>query len=231
MALAEAATLMKNRINEKHMRNGVTIIDPNNTYIESEVVIGSDTIIEAGVSLKGQTVIGQECFIGSNSEIVDSTIGNFVKVTSSMIEQSQMADYSNIGPYSHIRPNSKIGEAVHIGNFVEVKNAVVGKDTKVGHLTYVGDADLGENINVGCGTVFVNYDGAKKHRSTIGDNSFIGCNVNIIAPVDVAKNAFLAAGSTITKDVPEGALGIARSRQENKKGYWEKLPASNNQKG
>lgn len=231
VALAEAATLMKNRINEKHMRNGVTIIDPNNTYIESEVVIGSDTIIEAGVSLKGQTVIGQECFIGSNSEIVDSTIGNFVKVTSSMIEQSQMADYSNIGPYSHIRPNSTIGEAVHIGNFVEVKNAVVGKDTKVGHLTYVGDADLGENINVGCGTVFVNYDGAKKHRSTVGDNSFIGCNVNIIAPVDVAKNAFLAAGSTITKDVPEGALGIARSRQENKKGYWEKLPASNNQKG
>ena len=142
-----------------------------------------------------------------------------------------MADYSNIGPYSHIRPNSTIGEAVHIGNFVEVKNAVVGKDTKVGHLTYVGDADLGENINVGCGTVFVNYDGAKKHRSTVGDNSFIGCNVNIIAPVDVAKNAFLAAGSTITKDVPEGALGIARSRQENKEGYWEKLPASNNQKG
>ncbi|AZP03846.1 bifunctional UDP-N-acetylglucosamine diphosphorylase/glucosamine-1-phosphate N-acetyltransferase GlmU [Jeotgalibaca ciconiae] len=231
VALAEAAKTMKKRINEKHMRNGVTIIDPDHTYIDSEVVIGSDSIIEPGVVLRGKTIIGEECFIGSQSEICDSTIGDYVKVTSSMIEHSEMASNSNVGPYSHIRPNSKIGEAVHIGNFVEIKNATVGKDTKVGHLTYVGDADLGENINVGCGTVFVNYDGKKKHRSTIGDNTFIGCNVNVVAPVTIDKNTFLAAGSTITKDVPEGAMGIARARQENKEGYWDKLPPSNNQKG
>jgi bifunctional UDP-N-acetylglucosamine pyrophosphorylase/glucosamine-1-phosphate N-acetyltransferase len=135
-----------------------------------------------------------------------------------------MESDSNIGPFSHLRPNSHIGKRVHIGNFVEVKNAILNEDTKVGHLTYVGDADLGKNINVGCGTVFVNYDGKNKHRSSIGDNTFIGCNVNIVAPVNVEANTFLAAGSTITKDVPEGAMGIARSRQENKPGYWEKLP-------
>lgn len=224
VALAEASTKMKKRINEMHMRNGVTLLDPDNTYIESTVVIGSDTIVEPGVVLKGNTVIGEDCFIGTNSEIRDSKIGNRVRVTSSNIEEATMADDSNIGPYSHLRPNSIVGEKVHIGNFVEIKNANLGKDTKVGHLTYVGDADLGENINVGCGTVFVNYDGQNKHRATIGDNSFIGCNVNVIAPVNVGKNAFLAAGSTITKDVPAEALGIARSRQENKDGYWGKLP-------
>ncbi|MDE1549321.1 bifunctional UDP-N-acetylglucosamine diphosphorylase/glucosamine-1-phosphate N-acetyltransferase GlmU [Jeotgalibaca caeni] len=224
VALAEASVLMQKRINELHMRNGVTLIDPRNTYIEADVKIGTDTIIEPGVTIKGKTVIGEECFIGSNSEIRDSKIGNRVRITSSNIEEASMADDSNIGPYSHLRPKTQIGEAVHIGNFVEVKNATLGKDTKVGHLTYVGDADLGENINIGCGVVFVNYDGKNKHRSKIGDNSFIGCNVNVIAPVDVAKNAYLAAGSTITKDVPEGAMGIARVRQENKAGYWEKLP-------
>ncbi|WP_373762980.1 DapH/DapD/GlmU-related protein, partial [Jeotgalibaca porci] len=190
------------------------------------VVIGSDTIVEPGVVLKGNTVIGEDCFIGANSEICDSKIGDRVRVTSSNIEEATMADDSNVGPYSHIRPNSVVGEKVHIGNFVEIKNANLGKDTKVGHLTYIGDADLGENINVGCGTVFVNYDGQKKHRATIGDNSFIGCNVNVIAPVTVGKNAFLAAGSTITKNVPDEAMGIARCRQENKDGYWGKLPPS-----
>ncbi|WP_373738986.1 bifunctional UDP-N-acetylglucosamine diphosphorylase/glucosamine-1-phosphate N-acetyltransferase GlmU, partial [Jeotgalibaca porci] len=226
VALAEASTKMKKRINEKQMRNGVTLLDPDNTYIESTVVIGSDTIVEPGVVLKGNTVIGEDCFIGANSEICDSKIGDRVRVTSSNIEEATMADDSNVGPYSHIRPNSVVGEKVHIGNFVEIKNANLGKDTKVGHLTYIGDADLGENINVGCGTVFVNYDGQKKHRATIGDNSFIGCNVNVIAPVTVGKNAFLAAGSTITKNVPDEAMGIARCRQENKDGYWGKLPPS-----
>lgn len=223
VALAEAATILKKRINEKHMRNGVTLLDPANTYIEADVVIGSDTIVEPGVSLKGKTVIGEDCFIGSNSEISDSQLGNNVRVISSNIEQATMADNSNIGPYSHLRPKTQVGEDVHIGNFVEIKNSVIGKDTKVGHLTYVGDADLGENINVGCGTVFVNYDGKSKHRSQIGDNAFIGCNVNLVAPVNIAKNTFLAAGSTITKDVPEGAMGIARTRQENKEGYRDKL--------
>lgn len=224
VALAEANTVMRLRINEQHMRQGVTLIDPASTYIEADVQIGADTVIEPGVILKGKTVIGEDCFIGSHSEIRDSRLGERVRVTSSSIEESEMADDSNIGPYSHLRPKSIIGKKVHIGNFVEVKNSTLDEDTKVGHLTYVGDADLGKNINVGCGTVFVNYDGRKKHRSTVGDNSFIGCNVNLVAPVTVAKNAFLAAGSTITKDVPEGSMGIARSRQENKEGYWQKLP-------
>lgn len=226
VALAEASVKMKKKINEKHMRNGVTLLDPFNTYIEADVKIGSDTIIEPGVLLKGQTVIGEDCFIGTHSEISDSKIGNRVRVISSNIESAEMADDSNIGPYSHLRPNSKIGEQVHIGNFVEVKNAQIGAHTSVAHLTYVGDADLGENINVGCGVVFVNYDGKDKHRSTVGDNSFIGCNVNLIAPVEIGANTVLAAGSTITQDVPEQALGIARARQVNKEGYWDKLPPS-----
>lgn len=226
VALAEAAATMKRRINEKHMRNGVTLIDPANTYIEADVMIGADTVVEPGVLLKGRTVIGEDCLIGANSEIRDSKIGNRVQIISSHVEEAEMGDHSNIGPCSHLRPNSKIGEEVHLGNFVEIKNSTIGKDSKVGHLTYVGDADLGENINVGCGTVFVNYDGKKKHRATIGNNAFIGCNVNLVAPVQIAQNAFLAAGSTITKDVPEGAMGIARARQENKDGYWHKLPPS-----
>ncbi len=223
VALAEAATIMKKRINEKHMRNGVTLLDPDNTYIESDVIIGMDTIVEPGVTLRGKTVIGEESFIGTNSEISDSKLGNNVRVISSTIEQATMSDNSDIGPYSHLRPQAEVGEGVHIGNFVEIKNSVIGKDTKVGHLTYIGDADLGENINIGCGTVFVNYDGKHKRRSQIGDNAFIGCNVNLVAPVNIAKDTFLAAGSTITKDVPEGALGIARARQENKEGYRDKL--------
>ena len=224
VALAEATRLMRARINEKHMRNGVTFMDPQSTYIDSEVVIGSDTVVEAGVVLKGKTVIGEDCFIGANSEISNSKIGDRVRVVSSNIEDSVMEEDSNVGPYSHLRPNSNIGKSVHIGNFVEVKNANIGENTKVGHLTYVRDADLGKNINIGCGTVFVNYDGAKKHRVTIGDNSFIGCNANLIAPVTVEENVYVAAGSTITDDVPSESLAIARAKQVNKLDYYKKMP-------
>lgn len=224
IALAEASRTMRKRINRMHMQNGVTLIDPVNTYIDVDVEIGSDTVVEAGVVIKGKTVIGEDCFIGANSEIVDSTIGDRVKVTSSNIEQAVMAADSNIGPYSHLRPNSQVGERVHLGNFVEVKNSTIAADTKVGHLTYVGDADLGENINVGCGTIFVNYDGKNKHRATVGENVFIGCNANLIAPVTVEKNSYIAAGSTITSDVPTGNLAIARARQENKPDYFDRLP-------
>lgn len=224
VALAEATRLMRARINEKHMRNGVTFVDPAATYIDSEVEIGQDTIVEAGVVLKGRTVIGEDCFIGANSEISNSKIGDRVRVTSSNIEDSIMEADSNVGPYSHLRPNSVIGKEVHIGNFVEVKNANIAENTKVGHLTYVGDADLGKNINIGCGTVFVNYDGANKHRVEIGDNAFIGCNTNLIAPVSVGENVYVAAGSTITDDVPSESLAIARARQVNKLDYYKKMP-------
>lgn len=224
VALAEATSLMRQRINRMHMQNGVTLIDPATTYIDSEVTIGADTVIEPNVSLKGQTVIGEDCFIGANSEVLNSTLGDGVRVTSSNIKDSIMEKASNIGPYSHLRPNSRVGEAVHIGNFVEIKNATIGATTKVGHLTYVGDADLGKNINIGCGTIFVNYDGKNKHRTTVGDNVFIGCNANLIAPLMVEKNAYIAAGSTITKDVPTEAMAIGRVRQENKLDYFNKLP-------
>ncbi|MHC9537206.1 bifunctional UDP-N-acetylglucosamine diphosphorylase/glucosamine-1-phosphate N-acetyltransferase GlmU [Dellaglioa sp. BT-FLS60] len=226
VALSAATKVMQRRINEKHMRNGVTLVDPENTYIEYNVKIGSDTVIEPGVYLKGNTVIGEDCFIGAHSEIINSIIHDNVTVTDSYLEDSEMDTQSNIGPYSHLRPDAHIGEAVHIGNFVEIKNASIGKSTKVGHLTYVGDATLGKDINVGCGVVFVNYDGVNKHHTNIGDHSFIGSGSNLVAPLEVGNHAFIAAGSTITDDVESHDLGIARGRQVNKKGYFDKLPVA-----
>lgn len=226
VALARAAKLMRARINKQHMHNGVTLIDPENTYIDADVVIGNDTVIEAGVSLKGNTIIGSDCFIGQNSEIINSVIKDHVKVVSSMIEDSMMEDYSDIGPYSHLRPKAHIEKHAHIGNFVEVKKATIGENTKVGHLTYVGDATLGKYINVGCGTVFVNYDGMNKHHTTVGDYSFIGSGSNIISPVEIADHAYIAAGSTITDDVKARDMAIARGRQINKAGYFDRYPVS-----
>lgn len=227
IALAKANELMRQRINKMHMVNGVSFVDPATTYIDAGVEIGSDTVIEAGVQLQGKTVIGSDCVIGAHSRIVDSVIEDHVVVEHSVIEKSLVKSHADVGPFAHLRPKAEIGEGVHIGNFVEVKNAEIGKNTKVGHLTYVGDAALGEEINVGCGVVFVNYDGKNKHRTTIGDHSFIGSNANIIAPVEIAKNTSVAAGSTITEDIPEYAMAIARARQVNKEEYAKKLPYLN----
>ncbi|EOS8034512.1 bifunctional UDP-N-acetylglucosamine diphosphorylase/glucosamine-1-phosphate N-acetyltransferase GlmU [Enterococcus hirae] len=227
IALAKANELMRQRINKMHMVNGVSFVDPATTYIDARVEIGSDTVIEAGVQLQGKTVIGSDCVIGAHSRIVDSVIEDHVVVEHSVIEKSLVKSHADVGPFAHLRPKAEIGEGVHIGNFVEVKNAEIGKNTKVGHLTYVGDATLGEEINVGCGVVFVNYDGKNKHRTTIGDHSFIGSNANIIAPVEIAKNTSVAAGSTITEDIPEYAMAIARARQVNKEEYAKKLPYLN----
>ncbi|CAM2898799.1 MULTISPECIES: bifunctional UDP-N-acetylglucosamine diphosphorylase/glucosamine-1-phosphate N-acetyltransferase GlmU [Dellaglioa] len=226
VALSAATKVMQRRINEMHMRNGVTLVDPDNTYIECDVKIGSDTVIEPGVYLKGKTVIGEDCYIGAHSEIIDSIVHDNVTVTASYLEDSVMETQSNIGPYSHLRPQAHIGEAAHIGNFVEIKNASIGKSTKVGHLTYVGDATLGKDINVGCGVVFVNYDGVNKHHTNVGDHSFIGSGSNLVAPLEVGDHAFIAAGSTITDNVDSHDLGIARGRQVNKKGYFDKLPVA-----
>ncbi|WP_430618731.1 bifunctional UDP-N-acetylglucosamine diphosphorylase/glucosamine-1-phosphate N-acetyltransferase GlmU [Enterococcus sp. DIV1072d] len=227
IALAKANELMRQRINKMHMVNGVSFVDPATTYIDAGVEIGSDTVIEAGVQLQGKTVIGSDCVIGAHSRIVDSVIEDHVVVEHSVIEKSLVKSHADVGPFAHLRPKAEIGEGVHIGNFVEVKNAEIGKNTKVGHLTYVGDATLGEEINVGCGVVFVNYDGKNKHRTTIGEHSFIGSNANIIAPVEIAKNTSVAAGSTITEDIPEYAMAIARARQVNKEEYAKKLPYLN----
>ncbi|KRM69342.1 N-acetylglucosamine-1-phosphate uridyltransferase [Apilactobacillus ozensis DSM 23829 = JCM 17196] len=227
VALSNATRVMQNRINSYHMKNGVSIINPENTYIDLGVKIGQDTVVEPGVQIHGNTVIGNDCKIGANSEIIDCNIHNNVTVTSSLLEKSEMMDNSDIGPYSHLRPQTVIGEKVHLGNFVEVKKAQIDEGTKVGHLTYVGNAHLGKNINVGCGVIFANYDGANKHQTNVGDDSFIGSNSNLIAPVEIEDHTFIAAGSTITDDVKQYDMAIARQRQTNKSGYFKKLPYNN----
>lgn len=224
VALAEANRIMRQRINTKHMQNGVSFVDPTATYIDAEVIIGAETVIEPGVYLKGQTVIGENCVISGQTQIIDSQIEANVTITSSIIEESIVRSNVDIGPFAHLRPQAEIKEHAHIGNFVEVKNAVIGEGTKVGHLTYVGDATLGKEINVGCGVVFVNYDGKHKHHTTIGDHAFIGSAANLIAPVTLGDQAVVAAGSTITEDVPAKSMGIARARQVNKENFAEKLP-------
>ncbi|EAD5680549.1 bifunctional UDP-N-acetylglucosamine diphosphorylase/glucosamine-1-phosphate N-acetyltransferase GlmU [Listeria innocua] len=223
IALAEASKLMQRRINENHMRNGVTLVNPENTYIDIDVKIGQDTVIEPGVMLRGKTVIGGDCVVTSGSEIVSSVIGERVHVRNSSIFESKVGDDVQIGPYAHLRPESDIHNHVKIGNYVETKKAVVGEGTKLPHFIYMGDAEIGKNVNVGCGSIAVNYDGKNKAKTIIGDNVFVGCNSNLIAPVKVGDRAFIAAGSTITKDVPEDALGIARAKQDNKLGYAKHL--------
>jgi bifunctional UDP-N-acetylglucosamine pyrophosphorylase/glucosamine-1-phosphate N-acetyltransferase len=226
VALAAATKVMQQRINHDFMMNGVSMIDPATTYIDVGVQIGQDTIIEPGVQIQGQTTIGRHCVVGAHSLLVDATIEDNVHITSSTIEQATMHRGSDIGPNSHLRPKADIGEDVHIGNLCEVKNATLGARTKLGHLSYVGDATLGSDINVGCGVVFVNYDGVKKWHTTVGDKAFIGSNSNIVAPVEIADHSFIAAGSTITKDIAYHAMGIARARQVNKSDFWDKLPLS-----
>lgn len=223
VALSQAETLMRARINEKHMRNGVTIIHPETTYISADAVIGRDTIIQPGSMIEGATVIGEDCIIGPNTQIADSRIGDRTTVHSSVVLESAIAEDTAIGPYAHIRPLSEIGSHVKIGNFVEVKKSKLDNDTKVSHLSYIGDAEIGRNVNIGCGSITVNYDGKNKFKTIIEDDVFVGCNTNLVAPVKVGKGSFIAAGSTITKEVPEDALAIARARQENKPNYVSKL--------
>ncbi|USS88777.1 bifunctional UDP-N-acetylglucosamine diphosphorylase/glucosamine-1-phosphate N-acetyltransferase GlmU [Fructilactobacillus cliffordii] len=224
VAQAAATKVMQQRINEYHMNNGVTIIDPASTYIDAGIEIGSDTIIEPGVQLQQGTKIGKDCVIGANSKLVNTVINDDVTVTSSTLEEAEMGAHSDIGPNSHLRPGAVIGEHVHIGNFCEVKKSHIGDGTKLGHLTYVGNATLGKNINIGCGVIFANYDGKHKHETTVGDEVFIGSNANLIAPVTIADHSFIAAGSTITDDIHQYDMAIARSRQTNKSNYYQKLP-------
>ncbi|MCC4517023.1 bifunctional UDP-N-acetylglucosamine diphosphorylase/glucosamine-1-phosphate N-acetyltransferase GlmU [Limosilactobacillus reuteri] len=224
VALARANKVMRNRINTHWMREGVSMIDPDTTYIDADVKIGRDTVIEGGVVIKGHTEIGNDCYIGAGSRIIDSKIHDGVKIISSTLQEAEMHNGSDIGPNSHLRPEAEIGENVHIGNFCEVKKAYIGEGTKVGHLTYIGNATLGKNINVGCGVVFVNYDGTNKHHTNVGDHAFIGSNSNLVAPLNIAKDSFVAAGSTITDSTKQYDMAIARARQVNKENYAKKLP-------
>lgn len=220
--LAEAEKMMKNRINRFHMENGVTIIDPENTYIGADVEIGMDTIVYPGCVLEGKTVIGEDCKVGPNCRLTDMTLADDVSIQFTTALESSIGSGTKVGPYAYIRPNCKIGKNIKVGDFVEVKNSVIGDGTKISHLTYIGDSDCGERINFGCGTVTVNYDGKKKFRTTIEDDVFIGCNANLVAPVTLKKGSYVAAGSTITKDVPEKNLAVARNRQTNIEGWTKK---------
>lgn len=222
--LAEAESYMRRRINQQHMRNGVTIVDPATTYIEADVQIGADTIILPGTHLRGKTSIGSDCRLGPQADLTDVTVADGVAISYSVLVDSEVEADVSVGPFAYVRPGSRIGEGVKVGDFVELKNAKIGKGTKIPHLSYVGDAEIGEGVNVSCGVITVNYDGAKKHKTIVGDNAFIGCNSNLIAPVQIGNDAYIAAGSTINQDVPEGALAIARERQTNKPGYAAKLP-------
>lgn len=223
VALAEATEILRNKINRSHLMNGVNIIDPSNTYIGRDVVIGQDTTIEPGCILKGKTVIGNNCHIGPYCEFTNVVVKDNVEIKFSVLSDSIIENGVDIGPYSRLRTNCHIQENAHLGNFVEMKKAIFGKGSKASHLTYVGDAEVGENVNLGCGTITSNYDGKNKSLTKIGDNVFIGCNSNLVAPVTIEKNAYVAAGSTITKDVEEDAMAIARARQINKEGYSKVL--------
>jgi len=219
--LAQASDVLKERINKKHMMDGVTIIDPNTTWISHDVSIGVDTIIYPGVILE-KTRIGKNCILGPNTRIVGSDISDYAEVDNSVVLESSIGEHTTVGPFAYVRPNSNVGTHCKVGNFVEVKNSTVGDYSKASHLTYVGDADIGSHVNLGCGSVTVNYDGEKKFRTVVEDNAFVGCNTNLVAPVTVKEGAYTAAGSTITDEVPERALAIARARQVNKKGWRKK---------
>lgn len=201
---------------------GVEFVSTDGVCICADAVIGADTKILGGTIIKEGVVIGSDCVIGPNTLISDSSIGDRVVLNSTQCYQSKIHSDVEIGPFVHIRPNSEIKSFVHIGDFVEVKNSTIGEGTGISHLTYIGDSDVGKNINFGCGVVTVNYDGVNKNRCVIEDDAFVGCNTNLVAPVHVGKGAYIAAGSTITADIPSEALGIARSRQTIKKDFAKK---------
>jgi bifunctional UDP-N-acetylglucosamine pyrophosphorylase / glucosamine-1-phosphate N-acetyltransferase len=220
--LARAEQGIRRRINERQMRAGVTLVDPETTYIDADVQIGADTRIEPGCQLRGQTTVGANCRIGPDSVIEDSTIHDNVVIRSSWVESSEIGEGVDIGPFAHMRPGVRIAPDVHIGNFVEMKNARIGSGTQVGHFSYVGDAEVGERVNVGAGTITCNFDGYAKHQTTVGDDVFIGSDSMLIAPVTLEDGSRTGAGAVVTKNVPAGKtvvgipariIGSARQRQ------------------
>ena len=229
--LYEATKVLQRRVNQKHLDNGVNIIDLDNTYITNDVKIGMDTIIEPGCIIKGKTEIGKGCRIGPYCELDNVIIKDQVEIKQSVISDSIIEEGVDIGPYARLRTNCHILENVHIGNFVEMKKTTFGKRSKSAHLSYIGDAKVGQDVNIGCGTITVNYDGKNKSQTVIKDRAFVGCNSNLIAPVEVGEKAYVAAGSTITQNVDSDALAIARARQENKTNYVPILEQKREEKG
>ncbi len=218
--LAIAGSELRRRINRNHLLSGVTLIDPESTYIDADVKIGSDTVIWPGSVLRGKTIIGSSCLIESNVQITDCTVADRVHIkTGSVLSESEINEEVAIGPMAHLRPGSVLKSHVKIGNFVETKKIVMGEGSKASHLTYLGDAEIGSEVNIGCGTITCNYDGKKKHKTVIGDGVFVGSDVQLVAPVTVGANVLIAAGTTVTQDIPADSLAISRTPQVNKVGW------------
>ena len=222
LQLAGAEKILRRRKNEELMAEGVTIMDPDTTYIDADVKVGRDTVIYPMTWLEGNTVIGEDCEIGPSIRFQNVKAGNHVTGQFTYAHDCQLDDGVILGQFTHIRPDTHLAEGVKIGNFVEVKNSTVGKGSKLPHLSYIGDTDMGSGCNMGCGTITVNYDGKTKFRTKIGNDAFIGCNSNLVAPVEVEDGAYVGAGSTITKTVPSNTLAIARARQKNIEGWVDK---------
>jgi bifunctional UDP-N-acetylglucosamine pyrophosphorylase / glucosamine-1-phosphate N-acetyltransferase len=221
--LAEVSRLVRQTKNEELMAAGVTLIDPATTYVDDEVEVGPDTVIHPGVALEGHTRIGPACEIHSHVRISDSEVGAGVTINNfCLLVGARVASGASVGPFAHLRPESVVGEHAKVGNFVELKKTTLGPGSKANHLSYLGDATIGANVNVGAGTITCNYDGTRKHETVIDDGAFIGSDTQLVAPVRVGKGAYVAAGSSITEDVPPGALGIARGRQVNIEGWVER---------
>lgn len=213
--LAQAEKILRTRKNRELMESGVTIMDPDTTYIDSDVEVGMDTVIYPNTWLEHGTKIGECCEIGPSARFQNVKCGNNVTGQFVYAHDCEIEDGVILGQFTHIRPNTHLSKKVKIGNFIEVKNSNIGEGTKLPHLSYIGDCDMGSGVNMGCGTITVNYDGKKKYRTKVGDDAFIGCNSNLVAPVEICDNAYIGAGSTITQKVPEGELAIARARQKN----------------
>lgn len=220
--LAEAEAFMRSQIREHHMLNGVTILDPNSTFIDAAVTIGADTVLYPFTILEGETVIEGNCIIGPSVQVKDSTIKEGTQVRHAVLQEVQVGPGADVGPFTNLRPGTVLAENSKAGTFVEIKKSYVGPNSKVPHLSYVGDAKLGNSSNIGAGTITCNYDGTKKHVTIIEDNVFIGSNTNLVAPVKIGHGAYTGAGSTIYKDVPPGALAIERAEQKNIEGWVEK---------
>lgn len=221
--LAEAEAVMRDRVLERLMEQGVTVVDPASTWVQDPVEVGQDTVLEPFTFLWGHTRIGRRCRIGPGARIVDSVVGDDVTVDLSVLEESEIGEGARVGPFAHLRPGTRVGPRAEIGNFVETKQAVLGEGVKAHHHSYLGDVTIGDRSNIGAGVVTVNYDGVRKHRTEIGTGAFVGCNANLVAPVSIGAGSYVAAGSTVNQDVPPDSLAIARARQVNKEGYARRL--------
>lgn len=217
--LWQATKVLQQRINRQWMEQGVSMLQPESIFIDATVKLSPDVTLLPGVILEGSSSVDEDSVIGPNVRMVDCTVGKSCTVENSTMYRSSVGDHSTVGPYAYMRPGSVVGAHCKVGDFVEVKNSTMGDNTKVSHLSYIGDADVGENVNIGCGVVFVNYDGRNKYRTVVEDNAFVGCNVNLVAPVTVKKGAYVAAGTTVTEEVPEEALAIGRARASIKEGW------------